>query len=181
MKLPSSCAPDIRKSGVDTGNIQSRITGAISGARIDLITIRRVIVMSDIQYSKSWDRHAQKWANFKRMRDARLPKAIKAIELLSNLSNRGNYHYEEEEPEQMIRELELAIDSLAKAFKIDQRAQKLTAAEPISAPDPEIEDPDLLKPLAKSWVAWSLDNLQRGNRSEAIEMLKIGLKHQRSS
>ena len=135
--------------------------------------------MSDIKYSKSWDRHAQKWANFKRMRDTRLPKAIKAIELLSNLSNRGNYHYEEEEPEQMIRELELAIDSLAKAFKIDQRAQNLTAAEPISAPDPEIEDPDLLKPLAKSWVAWSLDNLQRGNRSEAIEMLKIGLKHQR--
>ena len=121
--------------------------------------------MSDIKYSKSWERHAKKWANFKRMRDARLPKAIKAIEL----------------PEQMIRELELAIDSLAKAFKIDQRAQNLTAAEPISAPDPEIEDPDLLKPLAKSWVAWSLDNLQRGNRSEAIEMLKIGLKHQRSS
>ena len=58
--------------------------------------------MSDIKYSKSWDRHAQKWANFKRLRAARLPKAIKAIELLSHLSNRGNYHYEEEEAEQPV-------------------------------------------------------------------------------
>jgi len=170
MKLPSSCAPDIRKSGFDIGSSQSRITGAINGARIDLITIRRVIAMSD-----------PKADAFIRISGARLSKAIKAIELLSNLSNRGNYRYSDNQAEQMIRDLELAIDSLAKAFKIDQRAQKLTAAEPISAPDPEIEDPDLLKPLAKSWVAWSLDNLQRGNRSEAIEMLKIGLKHQRSS
>ena len=129
-----------------------------------------------MKYSKSWERHAEKWANFKRMRDARLPKAIKAIELLSNLSNRGNYHYEEEEAEQMIRELELAIDSLAKAFKIDQRAQKLTAAEPISAPDQTSESLEPINKHARSWVAWALERIQSGDPTAAQEMLKTGLK-----
>ena len=118
---------------------------------------------------------------FLRISGSRLPKAIKSIELLGNLSNRGNYRYSDDQAKQLIRELELAIDSLSKSFKVDQRAKEIPVAAPISLPDPEIEDPDILKPLAKSWVAWSLDNILRGNRSEAIEMLKIGLKHQRSS
>lgn len=135
-----------------------------------IITIRKVIVMSDIKEEA-----------FIRISSSRLPKAVKSIELLGNLSNRGNYRYSDDQAKGLIRELEEAIDSLAKSFKIDQGAQNKPAAEAISAADPVIEDPDLLKPLARSWVAWSLDKLQHGDRSEAIEMLKIGLMHQRSS
>lgn len=140
-----------------------------------IITIRKGIAMSDTKEEA-----------FIRISSSRLPKAVKSIELLGNLSNRGNYRYSDDQAKDLIRELEEAISNLAKSFKIDQRAKDRAAAEPILAADPVIEapaveDPDLLKPLARSWVAWSLDKLQRGDRSEAIEMLKIGLMHQRSS
>jgi len=135
-------------------------------------TIRKGIVMSD-----------PKEEAFIRISSSRLPKAIKSIELLGNLSNRGNYRYSDDQAKDLIRELEEAISNLAKSFKIDQRAgnNPKPAGEEYSLPKQKQEDPDILKPLAKSWVAWSLDNILRGNRSEAIEMLKIGLKHQRSS
>jgi hypothetical protein len=50
------------------------------------------------------------------------------------------------------------------------------APEPRTAPEPKSE---LLSPHAASWVAWSLDNLKRGNKKDAEEMLAKGLKIQR--
>ena len=120
---------------------------------------------------------------FIRISGSRLPRAIKSIELLGNLSNRGNYHFTDDQALDLIRQIDKARDCLAKSFKIDQRAgnnPKPVKIEPVKKPKQELEDPDILKPLAKSWVAWSLGELIRGNRSEAIEMLKIGLKHQRA-
>lgn len=35
--------------------------------------------------------------------------------------------------------------------------------------------PELLSPHAKSWVAWAMDNLKRGQKDEAIKMLRKGL------
>lgn len=129
---------------------------------------------------------------FIRISGSRLPRAIKSIELLGNLSNRGNYHFTDDQALDLIRQIDTARDNLAKSFKIDHRVgntAKPAGKEyslhhnkylPEAKPNQEQEDPDILKPLAKSWVAWSLGELIRGNRSEAIEMLKIGLKHQRA-
>lgn len=44
--------------------------------------------------------------------------------------------------------------------------------------DDDFEDVRLVK-SAESWVQWSLDTLIRGDKAEAIEMLKKGLKAQK--
>ena len=119
---------------------------------------------------------SDKAAAFKRIRDARLPKAVKAIDLLGNLSNRGNYQYSDKQARELVREIDLARDNLAKAFKIDQRAQKLTAAGPISAPDQTSESLEPINAQARSWVAWALERIQSGDPTAAQEMLKTGLK-----
>ena len=119
---------------------------------------------------------SDKAAAFQRIRDARLPKAVKAIDLLGNLSNRGNYQYSDKQARELVREIDLARDNLAKAFKIDQRAQKLTAAGPISAPDQTSESLEPINKHARSWVAWALERIQSGDPTAAQEMLKTGLK-----
>lgn len=44
------------------------------------------------------------------------------------------------------------------------------------APEPDVEaKPELLSRNATSWVAWALDKLRHGERSEAEAMLKKGL------
>jgi len=44
--------------------------------------------------------------------------------------------------------------------------------------DDDLEDEKLIKSAA-SWVAWALDNLERGDTTTAKEMLKLGLKAQK--
>lgn len=44
--------------------------------------------------------------------------------------------------------------------------------------DDDFEDVKLIK-SAQSWVAWALDNLERGDTKSAKEMLKKGLKAQK--
>jgi len=44
--------------------------------------------------------------------------------------------------------------------------------------DDDLEDEKLIKSAA-SWVAWALDNLERGDITSAKEMLKLGLKAQK--
>jgi hypothetical protein len=133
-----------------------------------IITIRKVILMPN-----------QKEAAFIRIRNARLPRAIKAIELIGNLSNRGNYRYSEDQAIQIVREIDLARDSLARSFKIDQSDRfkpDLAAKSGAQPPDVTIEGID---PIARSWVAWALDKLLTGDRSTAIDMLKKGLQLER--
>jgi len=47
--------------------------------------------------------------------------------------------------------------------------------------EPELESSDDVKLIksAASWVAWALDNLERGDTTSAKEMLKKGLKAQK--
>lgn len=53
---------------------------------------------------------------------------------------------------------------------------KVLAPEPQPPAQPS---PSKLDPHAHSWVAWALETLQRGNKSDAEEMLKKGLKLQK--
>ena len=128
--------------------------------------------MSEIKFSKSWDRHAQKWANFKRMRDARLPKAIKAIELIGNLSNRSSYDYEETEAIEIVRKLQSAIDTLAKAYRIPVNPVDKAPERPAAAPD--IEQLEASNP-STWWIKWALDCINRGQIDDAKEHLKTAL------
>lgn len=53
---------------------------------------------------------------------------------------------------------------------------KALAAEPQPPAQPS---PSKLNPYAHSWVSWALETLQRGNKSDAEEMLIKGLKLQK--
>ena len=58
---------------------------------------------------------------FKRISTSRVPKAVKSIALLENLSG-SNYHYSIEEARELVGEIRSAADSLAAAFKISSPA-----------------------------------------------------------
>lgn len=56
------------------------------------------------------------------------------------------------------------------------------AAQPAPQPKAAAEPrPELLAPQAASWVAWALETLNRGHKSEAVEMLRKGLKIQKGA
>ena len=52
---------------------------------------------------------------------------------------------------------------------------------PVGPYEPELESSDDVRLIksAESWVQWSLDTLIRGDKAEAIDMLKKGLKAQK--
>jgi len=61
---------------------------------------------------------SEKRERFFRMRDVRLPKAKKAIELLANFSNRSTYDYERSELEEIVRDIEHSLDVVKSAYGI---------------------------------------------------------------
>lgn len=127
-----------------------------------------------MQYSKSWKRWAVKADNFKRMRDARLPKAVKAIQLVGNLSNRSSYDYEQTEAIEIVLELQSAIDDLAKAYRIPVNPVDKSPERPAAAPD--IEQLESGNP-STWWIKWALDCINRGQIEDAKEHLKTALGH----
>ena len=115
---------------------------------------------------------------FQRISASRVPKAIKSIQLLENLAG-SNYHYSAQEALDLVGEIRSAADGLAVAFKLNGSKQQ---EQPAQAPPIALEDNpgnlEQLDPRARNWVAWALDKIKHGDRSEAIEMLKLGLKIQ---
>lgn len=124
---------------------------------------------------------------FQRISASRVPKAIKSIQLLENLAG-SNYHYSAQEALDLVGEIRSAADGLAAAFKLNGSKQQ---EQPAQAPKQvwgnganpiDLEDNpgnlEQLDPRARNWVAWALDKIKHGDRSEAIEMLKLGLKIQ---
>lgn len=59
-----------------------------------------------------------KQEKFDRMLEARLPKAVKAIELLGNLSRKGDYEWHGSQIDDMLDQLEGAVDGVMDAFGI---------------------------------------------------------------
>lgn len=113
---------------------------------------------------------------FERILAGRLPKAIKAIELLGNLSNRGNYDFTEQQAVNLVRQIDQARDSLAKSFKIDQRTQKQPIKEPEPGKDPGFDNIEPINSPALCWVTWALERIQVNDIKEAKEMLITGIK-----
>ena len=113
---------------------------------------------------------------FDRILARRLPNAIKAIELLGNLSNRGNYDFTEQQAVNLVRQIDQARDSLAKSFKIDQRTQKQPIKEPETGKDPGFDSLEPINSAALCWVSWALERIQRNDIKAGKEMLITGIK-----
>ena len=63
------------------------------------------------------------------------------------------------------------------ARKVGSTNSQVSAPEPTPTLEPEVTS-GLLTTDAYSWVRWALDKLVSGQKSEAEEMLKLGLKEQ---
>ena len=74
---------------------------------------------------------------FDRMLEGRLPKAVKAIELLSNLSRKGDYAWTNAQLQSMIDQLDDAVDGVMKAFGVETTADEPKSEAVAPAPFPE--------------------------------------------
>lgn len=81
--------------------------------------------------TKSYD---EKREAFQRMLAGRLPKAVKSVELLANLSRKSDYAWTNSELQQMVDQLDDAVDAVMKSFGLDQE-------EPAPKTMPATEDP----------------------------------------
>jgi transposase-like protein len=58
-----------------------------------------------------------KRANFIRLAEARVTKALKAIKVVGNLSNKANYEYTDQDIQKIINALQAEISTLKSRFK----------------------------------------------------------------
>jgi len=118
------------------------------------------------------EHRSPKSEKFWELRSKRVPKAVKAIQLVGNLSNRGNYDFTEQEAIEIILELQSAIDDLAKAYRIPVNPVDKSPERPAAAPD--IEQLEARNP-STWWIKWALDCINRGQIDDAKEHLKTAL------
>jgi hypothetical protein len=108
---------------------------------------------------------------FQRMLGVRLPKAVKSIELLQNLSRKSDYEYSTTERREMLDALYDAVDEVADAFgapPADGAPLADGAAEPEAAPTPGGE----VALDQRSEVRWAHDALRRGDKKLAENRLR---------
>lgn len=63
-------------------------------------------------------------AKFVELANARVSRAVKDLRLISNLSNRKNYEYSDEEAKRILKILEAELDVLRMKFKPSQPQSK---------------------------------------------------------
>jgi hypothetical protein len=102
---------------------------------------------------------------FRRLLDSRLPKATKAVKLLGNLSRKGQYEYTHLEAQQLIKELQAEVNTLADKFKVTTTAPEPIVTAPTKPTEGRLDMKD------RGDVAWAYDMLIRGKTDEAKKML----------
>lgn len=107
---------------------------------------------------------------FQRMLAGRLPKAVKAVELLANLSRKSDYAWTSPELQSMVDQLEDALDMVLQSFGVP------TTGEPEPAPAPLPAKPAADGQLAvgidqRAEVRWAHDALRRGDKELAENRL----------
>lgn len=117
---------------------------------------------------------------FQRLRDNRLPKAVHAIALIENLSGSA-YTSTVNENQDLVRQLQDAVDAVAKAFGVTRQAELLS--EPGSTPKPDTETSVSDDRVSHTFVAdggstalseirWAHDAAKGGDHKLAANRLK---------
>lgn len=130
--------------------------------------------------AKSYD---EKRDAFQRMLAGRLPKAVKAVELLANLARGSDYAWTNAELQSMTDQLDDAVDTVLGAFGIDtggtdgdisaQAHSSGTAASgSASGRIPDTGRGADLSLDVRSEVKWSYDALRRGDKKLAEDRLR---------
>lgn len=117
------------------------------------------------------DKQETKRQAFQRIRDIRLPKILKSIKLLGNLSRKNQYDYTDLEAITLVSSLTKAIDGIAEKFCIQKNVQTnevIVDATKVKSSQPLSHD-------ARADIEWGLGFLIQGNYSEAEILIKRGL------
>ena len=109
---------------------------------------------------------------FRRLLDSRLPKTLKSIKLLGNLSRKGQYEYTHLEAQELIKGLKNEVTTLATKFKVTTTTPEPTATAPTETTEGALDRND------RSNLAWAHDMLRRGQIQGASTMIKRILKQQ---
>jgi hypothetical protein len=122
----------------------------------------------------------EKRSDFDRMLEGRLPKAVKAVELLANLARKSDYAWTPAGLQTMLDQLDDAVDAVAKAFG----ASEGQAPAPVEAND-QIETSTMgevaratspVKIDQRAEVRWAHDALRRGDTELAEARLRVVIK-----
>jgi hypothetical protein len=120
----------------------------------------------------------EKRVDFDRMLEGRLPKAVKAVELLANLARKSDYAWTPSVLQTMLDQLDDAVDMVAKAFGASEGpAPAPSTGETQAAPVGEV--PRAASPVIidqRAEVRWAHDALRRGNTELAEARLKLVIK-----
>jgi len=109
---------------------------------------------------------------FRRLLDSRLPKTLKSIKLLGNLSRKGQYEYTHLEAQELIKGLKNEVMALATKFKVTTTTPEPIATAPDTPTEGELDRND------RGNLAWAHDMLRRGQTKDATTLITRILKQQ---
>ena len=113
---------------------------------------------------------------FQRIRDIRLPKILKSVKLLGNLSRKNQYEYSSSEAFLLVSSVTKEVNAIAKKFGVETGQQQ--AESHISTQkkiDKQLSNKDLTTD-ARADIQWGYEMLCRGDTNEAVTMIERGLR-----
>lgn len=124
--------------------------------------------------AKTYD---EKRRDFQRMLEGRLPKAVKAIELLSNLARKSDYAWLSSELQSMIDQIDDAVDGVMDAFGLGEEPARPATDGPDTTQrsEPETVGSSLtaVSQDHRAEVRWAYDALRRGDLELAEARMKL--------
>jgi len=109
---------------------------------------------------------------FRRLLDSRLPKTLKSIKLLGNLSRKGQYEYTHLEAQELIKGLKNEVMALATKFKVTTTTPEPIATAPDTPTEGELDRND------RGNLTWAYEMLLRGQTKDATTLITRILKQQ---
>lgn len=113
---------------------------------------------------------------FQRIRDIRLPKILKSVKLLGNLSRKNQYECTPTEAFLLVSSITKEVNAIAKKFGVETGQQQ--AESHISTQkkiDKQLSNKDLTTD-ARADIQWGYEMLCRGDTNEAVTMIERGLR-----
>lgn len=113
---------------------------------------------------------------FQRIRDIRLPKILKSVKLLGNLSRKNQYECTPTEAFLLVSSITKEVNAIAKKFGVETGQQQ--AESHISTQkkiDKQLSKKDLTTD-ARADIQWGYEMLCRGDTNEAVTMIERGLR-----
>lgn len=125
----------------------------------------------------------EKRNDFDRMLEGRLPKALKAVELLTNLARKSDYAWTPAVLQSMLDQLDDAVDMVATAFGAsaptatpERAPAAVDGPETAQRSEPGGQTGVAVKIDQRAEVRWAHDALRRGNTELAEARLRLVIK-----